>query len=378
VPIEETPFFRLAARAQRDLRLFQTSRREPWLLWIKSRGVPSPWLAPRPFASRFLDIADEAEDEDAPLEDDDDPADEDPDEDESIDPEAEATEGESLLEMSAAEFDDLLRKLASLPADERERAALSDMDRGLMRRVFGGYVHLLDAGFGQLWDAIEQAAAASPTLLIVTAALGASVREPGVLRDGWSGLAEETLHTPLFVRALPTRRTSRRQQLVQPVDLLPTLFDWFGVDSSDLSFEGQSLLPLVRGQAHEPRSRIWCGDSQDLRGIRTPDYYLVEKNSGATADPLRSAVSSSEVHESTDRRRLPLRQQLPAQTSPDPKRDQQWHPADLSGSGPDDNDLPFRLFAKPEDIWEVNDLAPQRPDAVQELSAELDRFFAEG
>src|SRR5579859_3401991 len=32
---EDTPFSRLVARAQRDLRLLRTSRSEPWLLWIK-------------------------------------------------------------------------------------------------------------------------------------------------------------------------------------------------------------------------------------------------------------------------------------------------------------------------------------------------------
>jgi hypothetical protein len=33
------------------------------------------------------------------------------------------------------------------------------------------------------------------------------------------------------------------------------------------------------------------------------------------------------------------------------------------------------LFAKPEDAWEVNDLAAQRPQIVDELAAEGDHFF---
>ena len=47
VPPEETPFARLIARGLRDLRLCGTSRREPWCLWMHSRGVPIPWLPPR-------------------------------------------------------------------------------------------------------------------------------------------------------------------------------------------------------------------------------------------------------------------------------------------------------------------------------------------
>src|ERR1700693_6310740 len=53
VPPDNTPFLRTVARALRDLRLLRTSRREPWLLWIKSRGVPTPWLPPAEYASRF-------------------------------------------------------------------------------------------------------------------------------------------------------------------------------------------------------------------------------------------------------------------------------------------------------------------------------------
>src|SRR5579885_1474093 len=56
---DDTPFLRLVARAQRDLRLLRTSRREPWLLWIKSRGVPLPWLPPAEYARLFLDVDDD-------------------------------------------------------------------------------------------------------------------------------------------------------------------------------------------------------------------------------------------------------------------------------------------------------------------------------
>jgi len=312
---EETPFFRLVARAQRDLRLLRTSRREPWLLWIKSRGVPVPWLAPRAFAAQFLDVADDQEADHEPAEGD----------------EAESEE-KGMVELSGSQFDDLLRSMAQLPTGRKSRDALSGVERGLMRRVYGGYVALLDEALGRLLDQVEQDAATAPTLLIVTAARGMTVREPGLLLDVWEQLAEETVHTPLFVRPVGMSRGVRRQELVQTVDLLPTLAEWFGINVSATALDGKSLLPLIRGEKGEPRSRALIADGQRLAGIRTSEYYLVTQQ--ADGDDC----GEKEGGEGSDRR---------------------------------------RLFAKPEDLWETNDIAAQSPDMVDQLAVQLAELVAD-
>ncbi len=311
VAAEETPFSRLVARAQRDLRLLRTSRREPWLLWIKSRGVPVPWLAPRAFATQFLDVADDQEAGS-----------------ESEEPDEADSDEDGVVEMSGAQFDDLLRSMAQLPVGRKSRDALSGVERGLMRRVCGGYVALLDAALGRLLDQIEQDAATAPTMLIVTAARGMTVREPGLLLDDWEQLAEETVHTPLFVRPAGINRGIRRQELVQTVDLLPTLAEWFGIDVSATALDGKSLLPVIRGEKEEPRSRALIADGPRLAGIRTSEYYLVTQQGGD---------------------------------------------ADGGEKGGDRR----RLFAKPEDIWETNDIASQSPDVVDQLADQLAELFAD-
>ncbi len=201
---------------------------------------------------------------------------------------------------------------------------MTDLDRALARKVLGGYIALLDVAVGRLLEAIDQAAAGTPTLLLVTAAQGLTVHEPGVLRDDWAQSADEIVHTPLFVRGAGVDRGFRRQTLTQPVDLYPTLFEWFGLKRPDTLLEGHSLLPAVRdGRAH-PRQQAFAADQRGLTTVRSADHYLVQQS-----DPANPA-----------------------------------------------NDEPVRhLFAKPEDAWEVNDLAAQRPHIVDELAAEGDRFF---
>jgi arylsulfatase A-like enzyme len=315
VAAEETPFFRLVARAHRDLRLLRTSRREPWLLWIKSRGIPEPWLAPRDFASQFLDMADDEAEIQADEHDDGNSSEAD-----GSEPDGDA---EGLVEMSAEQFDELLRSMSKLPADRNARDALSGVDRNLMLRVCGGYVALLDAGLGRLLELIDHEPGIAPTLLIVTASKGVAVREPGVLLDDWESLAEETVHTPLFVRVVGTNRGVRRQELVQTVDLFPTLAEWFGIDLSESALDGKSLLPIIRGDKVELRSHALITGSHGRFGIRTNDFYLVTK----------------------------------------------------CGDGEDASNR--RLFAKPEDVWETSDVAAQSPGIVDELSSQITDVLAD-
>lgn len=314
---EETPFFRLVSRAQRDLRLLRTSRREPWLLWLKSRGVPMPWLAPRQFATQFLDLEeDDADDEAANFE----PAGDEPEE-----PHDDESAEQGVVEMSGDQFDELLRSVAQLPPDRKGRDALSGVQRGLMRRVCGGYVALLDAALGRLLDQVAQETASAPTLLIVTAARGLALREPGPLSRDCEPLAEEMVHLPLFVRPPGMNRGVRRQDLSQTVDLFPTLAEWFGIELSGIPLDGKSLLPLVRGDDTTSRSHLGIADGGKTVGIRTSEFYLV--------------VEQARGEKGGEQRR--------------------------------------RLFAKPEDIWETNDVSAQSPDVVDQLAAQLKEIIAD-
>ncbi len=181
---------------------------------------------------------------------------------------------------------------------------------------------LLDAGLGRLLETIEQAGGSAPTLVLVTAAQGLTVHEAGVLRDDWEHSADEVVHAPLMVRTPGLNHGVRRQSLTQPVDIFPTLLEWFGHRRPRrLPVDGQSLLPAIRAEPLEPRQFAFAADSRGITAVRTPDHYLVQKSEEERSEPAR------------------------------------------------------RLFAKPEDAWEVNDLAAQHPQLVEELSGECERFF---
>jgi arylsulfatase A-like enzyme len=154
-------------------------------------------------------------------------------------------------------------------------------------------------------------------MFVLAAGQGLTVREPGRLTNEWELAGEETVHTPLFVRLPTLSRSMRRQEFVQTVDLIPTLAEWFGVDGSARALDGKSLLPLIRGEQVAPRPSAVVVAGPNLSGIRTSDFYLVSRRGNGAEGVER------------------------------------------------------RLFAKPDDIWEVNDLASQSPEVVDQLAREL-------
>ena len=121
---------------------------------------------------------------------------------------------------------------------------------------------------------------------------------------------------------------SRRQELVTPLDVLPTLAEWFGHADLVRAFsddEACSLGPLLRSEDVNWRAEVVLQDDEGNAALRTDEFLFVVN----VAEPLATA-----------------------------------NPVDLSAQ--EDS-----LFLKPEDVWEVNDVAEQHPDHVVALRTTL-------
>jgi arylsulfatase A-like enzyme len=138
-----------------------------------------------------------------------------------------------------------------------------------------------------------------------------------------AALPEPVIHTPLIVQMSSAESGTRRQTLVQTVDLMPTLLDWFGVTSPGRQCEGRSLIPLVSIAETEDREYLCLGDSAGATAIRTRNRHLVR--------PVGELLGE-----------------------------------DLSRQ---------RMYVKPDDVWDVHDVAAQSPDETESLSSTLDQFI---
>lgn len=226
-------------------------------------------------------------------------------------------------------------QFAELYADELDDDVPAELIE--IREIEMAYAALLtqfDHLLGRLFATIERLFGDDPPLIVLVVGHGQSVCETEMLApfanrsieptaDAGS-FRDEWVHVPLLI-ANATRESlgSRRTELVTPADVLPTLSDWFGQSPVAGESDAVSLLPLLRNEDYSWRSELFLQDADGHAAIRTKDLLFVQPSAAAQ---IASRPSTDEVDESTG-----------------------------------------CLFLKPEDVWEVNDVAEQHPEQVATL-----------
>jgi arylsulfatase A-like enzyme len=321
----DVPFARLVAQAQRCLEESAAVGDQNLLLWLKSAGVPSPWGVGDELAlaraSQYLRRLEPAFDEILQ-----------PEAEAAIDPDTGGnTESHCVAEIVAIDQAQRERNNPSVPLmiSDTELDQKRRREWNLSRCLYAAHVTQLDYWLGQLLDSIEQLPGDQERLLIVTAAAGDAFLQSQALPGKLSKLAEERVHVPLIIRAHGSRQAGRSQRLTQAVDLAATLVDWFGVAPDTMPREGESLLPVIRGEQRysEQREFLCLGADGPVWGIRTEDFYLVQQ----ADDPANKTADGSDP---------------PARS----------------------------LFVKPDDVWEIHNVADQFIAEADGLAADLDRF----
>ena len=133
------------------------------------------------------------------------------------------------------------------------------------------------------------------------------------------------VHVPLMVKA---GGIGRSQALVEPSDLWATLLEWFSITPQPASPTAKSLLPIVRDEISILRQRLGIRGESGERALRIPGWYL--------------RFRESETRETGET---------------------------------------CQLFAKPDDLWEVNNVADRCQEIVEAMRQELAAYcqsFATG
>jgi arylsulfatase A-like enzyme len=144
---------------------------------------------------------------------------------------------------------------------------------------------------------------------------------PNVAR-GCPAIVDPIVRVPLIVHAGRDEQSgTRRRGLVSAVDLDATLMAWFGIDGAQE--ESRSLLPVLDGDVEQVRDAVQFSCEEVGRGVRTERFACL----------------------------FPAGLDLAATPAG-------W---DVAGSN-----RPW-LFSKPEDVWDMLDVAAQYPDEVDRL-----------
>ncbi|MBL8798407.1 MAG: sulfatase-like hydrolase/transferase [Planctomycetia bacterium] len=191
-----------------------------------------------------------------------------------------------------------------------------------LQYTYAAVVSHLDAQLGLLLDHLDETRLATEVVVIVTAERGLALSEHGIIGECRPWLHEELVHLPLLMRFPDSREAGRRVgALTQPVDLLPTLLDLFGVPAP-AGLHGYSLLPLVAGGVDKVRDYACTGLEHAGRiewALRTLEWAFL----------------------------LPVRQEV------------------------DDPPRAVQLYVKPDDRWEVNNLLQHNLELADQFEKTL-------
>src|SRR5690606_1577413 len=141
---------------------------------------------------------------------------------------------------------------------------------------YDGAIAYMDACIQRILTRIDELGLAENTLVIINSDHGETLMDHECYFDH-HGLYECTLHVPLIMRlpgVLPEGVRIPGISLQQ--DLVPTILEPVGVDAGR-SFDGKSLLPLIRGERTANYTEFYITEATWMRkhGWRTPEWKLI-------------------------------------------------------------------------------------------------------
>ena len=234
----------------------------------------------------------------------------------------------SMRNAFAAEDDPTPPEFTEVPCQMLEEDYDPDELLGIVH-AYAGQVTLLDECLGAFLTATAQIQARTPqqpTLTLLTSPRGFPLGEHRRLGNWDNALYSEALHVPCMVR-LPdgTGMMCRTRCLIQPTDVHATIADWFGLDVPSPIPQGQNLISLARGDSPMIGDRAAAGSVSE-RLFRTPAWLM--------------RVPGLSNH----------------------------------GGGRRQQAASIELYVKPDDRFEVNDVADRCPDVMQAMCHELENF----
>jgi len=144
----------------------------------------------------------------------------------------------------------ILDRISALDVPDRY-TELSAMRKNTVN-AYDASVAYADIQFGRLMDTLKERGLYDDTLIIVFADHGQEFWEHGIHGHGRLLIFEGVLRVPFLVK-LPGNAHAGKTiaDIVEGVDIAPTVLDLVDVPAPD-TFEGRSLLPLMKGQDTPP------------------------------------------------------------------------------------------------------------------------------
>ena len=150
-------------------------------------------------------------------------------------------------------------------------------DKDYVIAQYDGAVAYMDAAIRTLFTAMQTLGVLDETIVVLNGDHGETLYDHECWFDH-HGIYDNVLHVPLIIRYPGKVPAGQRVAgFSQHKDLVPTLLDLAEIDATRFTFEGRSLLPMMRGEVASHESEFYITECTWMRkhGWRTPQWKLM-------------------------------------------------------------------------------------------------------
>lgn len=149
-------------------------------------------------------------------------------------------------------------------------------DKDYVIAQYDGEIAYMDACIQRLFQQLESLGILDDTIVVINSDHGETLYDHECWFDH-HGIYDVTLKVPLIIRYPKKVPAGKRVSgYNQHMDLVPTLLELAGI-KTDISFDGKSLMPMVKGKTSSHASSFYITECTWMRkhGWRTPEWKLI-------------------------------------------------------------------------------------------------------
>jgi len=153
---------------------------------------------------------------------------------------------------------------------------LNRQDIAVLEYLYDGGILFVDKQLARLFNYLHKNQLWEKSMIILSSDHGEEFYEHKSLHHGTSQYWE-LIHIPLIIKLPGRNPPSRVREMVELIDLAPTILDFLGIDIPK-SFKGTSFAPIFRKTSWSPKPYFFSSCNfwgPTLKAIRTSKYTLI-------------------------------------------------------------------------------------------------------
>lgn len=158
-----------------------------------------------------------------------------------------------------------------------------DVDYKYIRDLYAAEVNYVDNFLGQLFQKLKALGIDDEVLIVFLSDHGESLGEHRYI--GHNRLYQVQLHVPLILH-IPGAVSAKIDAPIESLDVMPTIFDLSEIQSQAVTFQGKSLMPLIRNEVKVDKARPLISEELGRVRVRIRNMALIFAPDGRTGEEL--------------------------------------------------------------------------------------------